>query len=200
MPRALGQVSSGGSLDEGNVEGYPRDPDEPDGAAGYGAGREAVRPDLGSEPRLGPGRGDAGAPQLVPHVGEERRTERHQREAGPAEGGSPPGPPHTPRHHEKRTARRSHRLILSGVDRNGVVMPRSKSKRRRYQSPPKKKPKPSPTWVGVLILLLMFSGVIVIVLNYLGLVPGTHSQATNLYLFVGLGLIAAGFVGATQWR
>jgi hypothetical protein len=46
----------------------------------------------------------------------------------------------------------------------------------------------------------MFLGVIVIVLNYLGLVPGTHKQATNLYLFVGLGLIATGFLAATQWR
>jgi hypothetical protein len=45
----------------------------------------------------------------------------------------------------------------------------------------------------------MFAGVIVIVLNYLGLMPGTHG-ATNLYLFVGLGLIALGFAASTQWR
>jgi hypothetical protein len=38
------------------------------------------------------------------------------------------------------------------------------------------------------------------VLNYLGLIPGTHGQATNMWLFVGLGLIAAGFAGSTQWR
>lgn len=79
-------------------------------------------------------------------------------------------------------------------------MPRSKSKRRRYQPPPKKKPKPSPRWFGPLILGIMFAGVIVIVLNYLGLMPGTHHQATNFWLFLGLGLIAAGFLGATQWR
>jgi high-affinity Fe2+/Pb2+ permease len=79
-------------------------------------------------------------------------------------------------------------------------MPRSKAKRRRYQPPPKKKQKPSPKWFGALILGLMFAGVIAIVLNYLGLMPGTHGQATNLWLFVGLGLIAAGFAGSTQWR
>ncbi|MGH2556587.1 MAG: cell division protein CrgA [Actinomycetota bacterium] len=78
-------------------------------------------------------------------------------------------------------------------------MPRSKAKRRRYQPPPKKKRKPSPRWFGPLILGLMFAGVIVIVVNYLGLMPGT-TGATNLYLFVGLGLIAAGFAGSTQWR
>lgn len=79
-------------------------------------------------------------------------------------------------------------------------MPRSKAKRRRYQPPPRKKPKPSPRWFGILILALMFAGVIVIVVNYLGLIPGTDNQATNLYLFSGLGVIALGFLLATQWR
>ena len=62
------------------------------------------------------------------------------------------------------------------------------------------KPKPSPRWFGPSILTVMFAGVIVIVLNYLGLMPGTHGTATNLWLFVGLGMIAAGFLAATQWR
>ena len=79
-------------------------------------------------------------------------------------------------------------------------MPKSKAKRRRYQPPPKKKPKPSPRWFGVLILSIMGVGVLMIVLNYLGLIPGTHGAATNFYLFLGLGLIAAGFLAATQWR
>lgn len=79
-------------------------------------------------------------------------------------------------------------------------MPKSKAKRRRYQPPPKRKPKPSPKWFGATILALMFAGVIVIVLNYLQVMPGTGRQATNLYLFVGLGLIALGFAASTQWR
>jgi hypothetical protein len=79
-------------------------------------------------------------------------------------------------------------------------MPKSKSKRTRYQAPPKKKPKPSPRWFGLAILAAMFAGVAVIVVNYLGLMPGTNGQATNLWLFTGLGLIAAGFLASTQWR
>jgi hypothetical protein len=79
-------------------------------------------------------------------------------------------------------------------------MPRSKARRRRHQPPPRKKPKPSPRWFGILILALMFAGVAVIVLNYLGLIPGTDNQATNFYLFTGLGIIALGFLLATQWR
>ena len=79
-------------------------------------------------------------------------------------------------------------------------MPRSKSKRRRYQPPPKKKPKPSPKWFGWTILLVMGVGVLMIVLNYLGVMPGTGRQANNLYLFLGLGLIALGFLMSTIWR
>jgi hypothetical protein len=76
-------------------------------------------------------------------------------------------------------------------------MPKSKSKRRRYQPPPKAKPKPSPKWYGPLILFLMAAGVLVIVLNYMGLMPGSPE---NKWLWIGLGSIAVGFVGATQLR
>jgi cell division protein CrgA len=86
-------------------------------------------------------------------------------------------------------------------------MPRSKAKRRRYQPPPKKKPKPSPRWFGITILSVMGAGVIVIVLNYINLMPGlsiaglkVSGETNNFYLFGGLGLIAAGFLGSTQWR
>ncbi|MCA1833471.1 MAG: cell division protein CrgA [Actinomycetota bacterium] len=76
-------------------------------------------------------------------------------------------------------------------------MPKSKSKRRRYQPPPKPKPKPSPKWYGPVILFLMGAGVLVIVLNYMDLMPGPTS---NTWLWTGLGAIAVGFVGATQLR
>jgi hypothetical protein len=66
--------------------------------------------------------------------------------------------------------------------------------------PPKKKRKPSPRWFGFLILGLMGVGVATIVLNYMGLLPGTEFGARNSYLWLGLGLIALGFGGATQWR
>jgi cell division protein CrgA len=79
-------------------------------------------------------------------------------------------------------------------------MPKSKSKRRRYQPPPPKKRKPSPRWFGWTILGVMGLGVVMIVLNYLGLIPGTGKTASNTYLFGGLGLIAVGFLLATAWR
>lgn len=76
-------------------------------------------------------------------------------------------------------------------------MPKSKSKRRRYQPPPKPKPKASPPWLGPTILAVLFGSVLVIVLNYLQVLPGSPR---NLYLWSGLGGIALGFMLATQWR
>ena len=82
-------------------------------------------------------------------------------------------------------------------------MPKSKSKRRRYQPPPRKKPKPSPRWFGFIILGCWGVGVIFVILNYLSIMPGLgpigHSPS-NGWLFSGLGLIALGFLLATQWR
>ena len=78
-------------------------------------------------------------------------------------------------------------------------MPKSKSKRSRYQPPAPPKPKPSPRWFGAMILVFLFAGVILIVLNYLSLLPW-EDAARNMYLWIGLGLIAVGFGAATQWR
>jgi Cell division protein CrgA len=75
-------------------------------------------------------------------------------------------------------------------------MPRSKSKRRRYTPPPRKKHRPSPKWFGGIILGTFAAGVLLIVFNYLNLVPG---GTKSLYLFVGLGAIAVGFVLSTRW-
>jgi hypothetical protein len=55
----------------------------------------------------------------------------------------------------------------------------------------------SPPWVPVLILVFFGLGLLCIVLNYLGLLPGGVS---NTYLFVGLGFIIAGFIGATRYH
>jgi hypothetical protein len=81
-------------------------------------------------------------------------------------------------------------------------MPKSRQRQRRsarpYAAPPtKKRPKASPRWYGYLVLGLIVIGVAVIVLNYMDLVPG---GTKNVYLWVGLGVIAAGFGAATQWR
>ncbi len=55
--------------------------------------------------------------------------------------------------------------------------------------------KVSPIWVPVLMFTLLALGAIVIVLNYVALLPGDTS---NWYLMAGLGLLLAGMLVATQ--
>ena len=61
-------------------------------------------------------------------------------------------------------------------------MPQSK-KRSRYTPPPQKKAPASPLWMGVAITTLLLTGLVVVVSNYLGLLPG---DAENRYLIIGL--------------
>ena len=81
-------------------------------------------------------------------------------------------------------------------------MPKSRQRQRRTSRPyaphpEKKRPKASPRWYAYLVLGLILLGVAVIVLNYMNFIPGgTESH----WLWIGLGLIAAGFAAATQWR
>jgi hypothetical protein len=67
----------------------------------------------------------------------------------------------------------------------------------RYTPPIPANKRSSPPWVPVLMLGLLLGGALVIVLDYLGVLPyGTSSW----YLLVGLVLVALGFGVATQYR
>jgi len=68
----------------------------------------------------------------------------------------------------------------------------------RYTPPIPREYKVSPRWVPVLILVFLIGGMLVIVTNYMGKpLPGSPR---NLYLFLGLGMITAGFITATRYR
>ena len=67
----------------------------------------------------------------------------------------------------------------------------------RYTAPIPQEYRTSPWWVPVIMLAFFGIGVLTIVLNYLGVLPG---GASNWYLLGGLGLIICGFVAATQYR
>ena len=89
-------------------------------------------------------------------------------------------------------------------DAPGRVTPKGGAKGRvtpgassRYTPPIPKSYKVSPVWVPVLLLSLLIVGMLVILCNYLGLLPG---GASNGYLLIGLGLITAGFIVATRYR
>jgi hypothetical protein len=57
--------------------------------------------------------------------------------------------------------------------------------------------KESPRWVPVLMFTLLVLGALVILLFYLGAVPGGRS---NWYLLAGLGLILGGLYTATKYH
>jgi hypothetical protein len=73
----------------------------------------------------------------------------------------------------------------------------STSQSGRYTPPIPREFRSSPWWVPALILAFFGLGLICIVLNYLGVLPGKQS---NVYLFAGLGLIVAGFIAATRYH
>ena len=81
------------------------------------------------------------------------------------------------------------------------------SKKRKQNSRPTQSKKisnqmsasdaPSPRWYTILMSSLMILGVLLIVLNYLTLLPGSVSR---WYLWSGLGLIGAGFLMTTNYN
>lgn len=68
----------------------------------------------------------------------------------------------------------------------------------RY-TPPSTRPGaqlPSPWWVPALMFGFLIVGALVIMLNYMGV----FGDAENIRLIIGLGLILAGIITATQYR
>lgn len=68
----------------------------------------------------------------------------------------------------------------------------------RYTPPKPKTAKHSPLWIPTTMFTALGAGFVVVIGNYLLLLPGGEAQ--NSYLFVGLGLMVAGFVLSTQYR
>lgn len=67
----------------------------------------------------------------------------------------------------------------------------------RYTPPVPQELKSSPPWVPVLMFSLLGLGMLLIFLNYLGVLPG---ETSNAYLGAGLAAICGGIVTATQYR
>ena len=79
----------------------------------------------------------------------------------------------------------------------GAPPPRRPDPTGRYTPPIPREQKVSPLWVPVLMFTLLGLGTMVILLNYLDLVPG---GTNNWYLLLGLGLILGGIITATNYH
>jgi hypothetical protein len=82
--------------------------------------------------------------------------------------------------------------VTAPKDRRGPPSPSG-----RYTPPIPREVKVSPRWVPIVMGALLLIGSAIIILNYIELLPGA---ASNAYLLVGLALITAGFITATQWH
>ena len=96
----------------------------------------------------------------------------------------------------RRTTPKGSRVTPKG-SQAAVGRPSSATESGRYTPPIPREQKVSPTWVPVLMFTFLVLGVLVIVLNYVNLLPG---DASNGYLLLGLLLITAGFVTATNYH
>ncbi len=72
------------------------------------------------------------------------------------------------------------------------------AKSSRYTPPKPKTAKRSPLWVPATMFTTLGAWMVVILGNYLQLLPG--GTVRNSYLFLGLGLLVSGFVLSTQLR
>jgi hypothetical protein len=73
----------------------------------------------------------------------------------------------------------------------------------RYTPPVPKEYKVSPMWVPILMFTLLGLGLVVIFLNYLGVLPEflfLNKSTSNGYLGVGLASICGGILVATQYH
>lgn len=90
--------------------------------------------------------------------------------------------------------------------KGGSVPERRAEASTRYTPPVPREMKISPPWVPVLMFGLLGLGLVLIFLNYLGVLPAlwwTNSGDTdtsNWWLLIGLGSILGGIVTATQYR
>jgi hypothetical protein len=74
---------------------------------------------------------------------------------------------------------------------------RAQTASSRYTPPTPRSVRQSPPWVPVLMFGLFIVGALMIVLNYLELLP---AAASNFYLLGGLALILSGIFVATQYH
>ena len=67
----------------------------------------------------------------------------------------------------------------------------------RYTPPIPKNAKTSPRWMGLVIIGLFVLGVLVVIVNYAGLLPG---GVNNLWLIAAIGAIFVGLILATRYH
>ena len=82
-----------------------------------------------------------------------------------------------------------------GPPASGRVTPKATG---RYTPPVPRSEKVSPRWVPIVMFASLGLGMLVILANYVSLLPG--DEPSNYYLLLGLVLITTGFITATKYH
>ena len=85
----------------------------------------------------------------------------------------------------------------AGPQEDGRTPAGQKVQSQRYTPPVPKNVKTSSRWLGIVILALFALGVLIVILNYAGLLPG---GVNNLWLVAAIGSIFAGLILATRYH
>ncbi len=96
-----------------------------------------------------------------------------------------------------RDKRPGHAARRAGYGRRSATPPKSRDVNKRYTAPIPKSVRHSPPWFGPVLLALLVVGLLLIVGNYVGIMPGGTS---NWYLIGGLVGIVVGAMMATQYH
>ena len=82
-----------------------------------------------------------------------------------------------------------------------VTPPKAKAAAKRYTPPsPESRRPPSRRWVPFVMFGLWALGLVLIMTNYMGILPGSADGGNGWYLIAGLVAILGGIVAATQHR
>jgi len=84
-------------------------------------------------------------------------------------------------------------MAKSTNPKGGRVTPKQN---KRYTPPVPKSVKVSSIWVPIVMFTALGLGMLIILANYVDLLPGDGPN--NYYLLLGLGLITVGFITATR--
>ena len=97
---------------------------------------------------------------------------------------------------KSKTARRQNKA-RSAARGSGRATPKATTTTGRYTPPIPREVKVSAPWVPWVMFGLLVTGMLLIIVNYLEVLPG---GASNWYLLGGLALITGGFITATRYR
>ena len=86
----------------------------------------------------------------------------------------------------------------SSNPRGGRATPKTPKASGRYTPPTPRAQKVSPLWVPLLMFGSLAIGMLIILANYVDLLPGDGPN--NWYLLAGLGFITVGFITSTKYH